>query len=50
MRDGDLDAMAGALSEQGGQSFAVVEIRRNENGARNVALIDVELLEERGED
>jgi hypothetical protein len=50
LRDGDLDAMAGALGEQGGQGFAVVEVRRDEDGARDVALVDVELLEQGGED
>jgi hypothetical protein len=48
--DGNLDLVAGALSEQSGECLAVVEVDRDEDGARNVLLVDVELLEERGED
>ena len=33
-----------------GQGFAVVKISRDEDGARNVFLVDVELLEQGGED
>jgi len=44
--NGDLDAVAGALGEQGGEGLAVVEISRDEDGARDVALVDVELLEQ----
>ena len=50
LRDGDLDAMAGALGEQRGQGFAVVEVDGDEDRARDVVLVDVELLEEGGED
>ena len=50
LRDGDFDAMAGALAEEGGERFAVVEVDRDEDGARDVVLVDVELLEEGGED
>ena len=46
LRDGDLDAVAGALGEQSGQGFAVVEVDRHEDGAGDVVLVDVELLEE----
>ena len=49
LRDGDLDAMAGALGEQGGKGFAVVEIDGDEDGARDVLLVDVELLEQGAE-
>jgi hypothetical protein len=38
--------MAGALAEQRGQSLAVVELRGDEDRARDVLLIDVELLEQ----
>ena len=48
--DGDLDAMAGALGEQVGEGFAVVEIDGDEDGAGDVVLVDVELLEEGAED
>ena len=48
--DGDFDAVAGALGEQRGEGFAVVEVDGDEDGARNVVLVDVELLEEGGED
>ena len=50
LRNGDLDAMAGALGEQCGECFAVVEVGGDEDGARNVVLVDVELLEEGGKD
>jgi hypothetical protein len=46
LRDGDFDAMAGALGEQGGERFAVVEVDGDEDGAGDVVLVDVELLEE----
>ena len=45
LRHGDLDAVAGAFGEQRGEGFAVVEVDRDENGARDVVLVDVELLE-----
>ena len=50
LRDGDFDAVAGALGEQRGEGFAVVEVDGDEDGARDVVLVDVELLEEGGED
>jgi hypothetical protein len=49
-RDGNFDAVSGVLGEQGRESFAVFEFGGNENSARNVTLVDVELLEERAED
>ena len=48
--DGDLDLVAGALGEQRGEGFAIVEVDGDEDGARDVLLVDVELLEEGGED
>ena len=46
----EFDAMADAFGEEVGEGLAVREVDRHENGARNVALIDVELLEKSGED
>ncbi len=48
--NGDFDAMAGALGEQRGEGFAIVEVDGDEDGARDVVLVDVELLEQGGED
>ncbi len=42
--------MAGALGEQGGEGVAVVEVDGDEDGAWDVVLVDVELLEEGAED
>ena len=50
LRNDQFDAMAGALCEQGGESFEVGKIYRSEYGAWDVLLIDVELLEECGKD
>ena len=50
LRDGDLDLVAGAFAEQSGERGAVGEVDREINGARNVMLVDVELLEQRGEE
>ena len=50
LRDSDFDAMAGALGEQGGKCFAVVEVCGDEDRAGDVLLVDVELLEEGGKD
>jgi hypothetical protein len=41
--------VAGALGEQRGEGFAVVEVDGDEDGARDVLLVDVELLEEGAE-
>jgi hypothetical protein len=48
--NGNFDFVACALGKQGGQRRAVVEVDRHEDGARHVLLVDVELLEEGGED
>jgi hypothetical protein len=50
LRDGDFDAMASALGEEGGQGFSIVEVDGDENRTRDVVLVDVELLEQGGED
>ena len=50
LRHRDFDLVAGALGEKRGQGFAVVEVDRDEDRARDVLLIDVELLEEGRED
>jgi hypothetical protein len=42
--------MAGAFGQQGGEGFAVVEVDGDEDGAGDVVLVDVELLEEGAED
>ena len=42
--------MAGALGEQRGEGLAIVEVDGHEDGARDVVLVDVELLQERGKD
>jgi hypothetical protein len=46
LRNGDFDAVAGTLGEQGGQGFAVVEVHGDEDGAGDVVLVDVKLLEQ----
>ena len=50
LRHGDFDLVAGALGEERGEGFAVVEVGGDEDRARDVVLVDVELLEEGGED
>ncbi len=50
LRDGELDAALDAFAEERGESFAVGEVDGDENGARHVGLVDVELFEEGGED
>src|SRR5579859_890350 len=47
--DGDFYAVVDAFGEKGGESFAVVEIDGDQDGAGDVLLVDVELLEEGGE-
>jgi hypothetical protein len=47
---GDFDAMAGALGEERGEGFTIVEVDRDEDGTRDVVLVDVELFEEGGEE
>ena len=42
--DGDFDAVADALGEEGGEGFAVGEVDGDEDGAGDVVLVDVELL------
>jgi hypothetical protein len=48
--DSDFDAMAGAFCEEGGECFAVVKFGGDEDGAGDVLLVDVELLEKGAED
>ncbi len=50
LRGEDFDAAAGALGEQLGQDGAVGELDRDKDGARDVALVEVELFEQRGEE
>ena len=47
--NGDLDAVAGALGEESGKGFAVVEVDGDEDRPRDVVLVDVELFEKGGE-
>jgi hypothetical protein len=42
----EFDTMAGALGEESGEGFAVVEVDGDEDGAGDVVLVDIELLEE----
>ena len=50
LRNCDFDAVAGALGEECGEGFAIVEVDGHEDGARDVVLVNVELLEQGGED
>src|SRR5262249_57953938 len=50
LRDGDFDAVATLFSEQVGEQSAVREVNRDEDGAGEIALIEIELLEEGGEE
>jgi hypothetical protein len=48
--NGEFDAVAGALGEQGGEGLAVAEAGGDEDAARDVALVDIELFEQGAED
>ena len=50
LRNGQLDAVAGALAQQRGQRLAIVEVDRDQNRARHILLVDVKLLEQSRED
>ena len=50
LRGEELDAVAGALGEEIGEDGAVGKVDGHEDGAGNVALIEVELLEQGGEE
>ncbi len=50
LRGEDLDALAGALREEFGEDGAVGELDWDEDGAGDVALVEVELFEEGGEE
>ncbi len=47
--NGEFDAAPDTFAQKRGESFAVGEVDRNEDGARHVGLVDVELLEQGGE-
>jgi hypothetical protein len=47
---GELDAAAGALGEDSGEEGAVGEVDGDVDGAGDVGLVEVELLEEGGEE
>ncbi len=50
LRHGNFDAVAGAFGEECGEGFAIVEVDGDEDGARDILLVNVKLLEKRGED
>jgi hypothetical protein len=50
LRDSDVDAVAALFGERISEKLAVGEIDRDEDGAGDVTLIEVELFEESGEE